>query len=172
MNLWSSFGEGKVGLGAVTGIYRGEAIDFIVRYLTAYPEIHEYLEGIKSFAAKHGFVETYFGRRRYLPEINSGMAQVRAAAERAAINHPIQGTAADLMKLAMISIAKKLPKISKDSMMIMQVHDELVFEVPNADVKKVAKLVEKEMEAVYKLTAPVETHIEVGQNWGEMKKIS
>lgn len=168
VNFGIIYGQGSVGLAAGTGISRAEAMDFIDRYFQAYPEIKEYLEGIKNFAAKHGFVETYFGRRRYLPEINSGMAQVRAAAERAAINHPIQGTAADLMKLAMIAIAKKLPKVSPKSKMIMQVHDELVFEVPNSDVKKVAKLVEKEMEAVYKLTAPVETHIEVGQNWGKM----
>jgi len=100
------------------------------------------------------------------------MGQVRAAAERAAINHPVQGTAADLLKLAMIEIDKKLAKISKDSKMIMQVHDELVFEVPDADVKKVAKFVKKEMEDIYDLKAPVETDIDAGQNWGEMQEIS
>jgi len=171
VNFGVIYGQGPVGLAATTGISRAEAQDFIDRYFLAHQEIANYLESVKKLAAKKSYVETFFGRRRYLPEINSGMAQVRAAAQRAAINHPIQGTAADLMKLAMIEIAKKLPKISKDSKMIMQVHDELVFEVPNEDIKEVAKLVEKEMEGVYELRAPVETHIEVGQNWGEMKRI-
>jgi len=117
-------------------------------------------------------VETWFGRRRYLPEINSSIQPIRAGAERMAVNHPIQGTAADLMKLAMIAIQQSLGKISLETKLILQVHDELVFEVPEKDIKKVAKFVEKSMEDVYELRAPVETHIEAGNSWGTLKSIN
>jgi len=130
------------------------------------------MEDTKKLARKTGYVETLFGRRRYLPEIESGMQQVRAAAERAAINHPVQGTAADIMKLAMIAISHKLPAISPQTKMIMQVHDELVFEVPDKDVEKVAKFIEQEMDNIYTLRAPIKTDVEVGNNWGELKRLN
>lgn len=171
VNFGIIYGQGSIGLAATTGISRAEAMDFIDRYFETYSAVKKYLDSVKELAAKHGYVETFFGRRRYLPEINSNMVMVRAAAERAAINHPIQGTAADLMKLAMIEIHNKLPMLSPNSKMIMQVHDELVFEVPEKDVVKVAKLVQAEMAGIYTLRAPVETHIQVGDNWGEMKQL-
>ena len=135
-------------------------------------EIYNYLEKTKELAAKNGFVETFFGRRRYLPEINSTIQPIRASAERMAINHPIQGTAADLMKLAMIEIQKDLPKISPETKMLLQVHDELVFEVPKDDIKKVAEFVEEKMEEVYKLRAPIAVGIEAGKNWGELTRVT
>ena len=115
-------------------------------------------------------METWFGRRPYLPEINSTIQPIAASAERMAINHPIQGTAADLMKLAMIEIFQGLPKVSEKAKMILQVHDELVFEVPNSEAKTVGEFVKNSMEKIYKLRAPVETHLSIGNNWGELKE--
>ena len=122
-------------------------------------------------AKTKGYVETFYGRRRYLPEINSGIQQVRAGAERMAINMPIQGTAADLIKLAMVHIHKELPKISPTTKMILQVHDELVFEVPEREVKKVADFIENSMNSVYKLRAPIATEASAGPNWGTTQEL-
>ena len=171
VNFGVIYGQGAWGLAAGTGISRQRAMDFIDRYFEIHHEIHDYLERTKEFAADTGYVETFFGRRRYLPEINSNIQQIRASAERAAINHPIQGTAADLLKLAMIVIHQKLPEVSAKAKMILQVHDELVFEVPTDDLAPVAKLVKQSMEQVYKLRAPVETHLEAGPNWGSLKPL-
>lgn len=171
VNFGIIYGQGPVGLAQVTGISRSEAQNFIDDYFLNFSAIKKYLEGIKKFAAEKGYVETMFGRRRYLPEINSSMPPVRAGAERAAINHPIQGTAADLLKLAMIEIHHQLPKVSAESKMILQVHDELVFEVPDKDVKKVAKLVKEEMNKVAKIKVPIKTEVAAGKNWGELTEV-
>ncbi|MAF13511.1 MAG: DNA polymerase I [Parcubacteria group bacterium] len=171
INFGIIYGQGPHGLAQTADISYQDARDFISRYFDVHSKINDYLEDVKDLATEKGYVETFFGRRRYLPEINSNIQQVRAGAERAAINHPIQGTAADLMKLAMIEIDKGLPEISEKTKMILQVHDELVFEVPDQDLKKVAKFVETKMEEVYKLKTPVETHIEVGNNWGSLNPI-
>ncbi|MFA6215447.1 MAG: DNA polymerase I [Patescibacteria group bacterium] len=172
VNFGIIYGQGPFGLAASTGISRGQAHDFIDKYFEIHHNIFDYLEATKELAKKTGYVETFFGRRRYLPEINSTIQPIAAAAERMAINHPIQGTAADLIKLAMIEIYQKLPKISPESKMILQVHDELVFEVPAAEVKKVAAFVKTEMEKVYQLRAPVEAEVEAGDNWGDLKEIA
>ncbi len=171
VNFGIIYGQGPWGLAAGTGISRQRAMDFIDRYFEIHHEIYAYLEKVKELAAARGYVETFFGRRRYLPEINSSIQQIRAAAQRAAINHPIQGTAADLMKLAMITIHQKLPDVSNKAKMILQVHDELVFEVPTSDLTKVAKFVQQAMEEIYQLRAPVETHLSSGQNWGSLKSL-
>lgn len=171
VNFGIIYGQGAWGLAEGTGITRQKAMDFIDRYFEIHNAIKNYLEGVKNLARANGYVETFFGRRRYLPEINSSMQPVRAGAERAAINHPIQGTAADLIKLAMIEIHRDLPKFSPQTKMLLQVHDELVFEVPNNEIKKVAKFVADYMEKVYTLRAPVETHVSVGPNWGELKPL-
>jgi DNA polymerase-1 len=171
VNFGIIYGQGATGLAAGTGISRAEAMDFIDRYFELHRSIRDYLDRTKALARENGYVETFFGRRRYLPEINSSIQQVRAGAERAAINHPIQGTAADLMKLAMIAVNEKLTSVSPKSKIILQVHDELVLEVPNGEVEKVATFVQKEMEGVYTLRAPVETHASAGPNWGELKSI-
>jgi len=171
VNFGIIYGQGPHGLAQGTGITYGKARDFIDRYFLVHKEIKDYLDKTKKFAAQKGFVETFFGRRRYLPEINSSIQPIQAAAERMAINHPIQGTAADLMKLAMIEIQKDLKKISAETKMILQVHDELIFEVPEIDVKKVAKFVEEKMEEVYKLRAPIAVEVEVGNSWGDLSNI-
>jgi len=123
-----------------------------------------------------GYVETLFGRRRYLPEINSGVAQIRNAAERMAINMPIQGTAADLIKLAMISVQKELAQLKGNeegrvAKMILQVHDELVFEVQSDKIKLLARKIKEIMETVYKLKVPIEAEAKTGKNWGELKPV-
>ncbi|MBU1164605.1 DNA polymerase I [Patescibacteria group bacterium] len=171
INFGIIYGMGAYGLARGADISIDEAQNFIDTYFTLHNKIWNYMEDTKKQARKIGYVETLFGRKRYLPEIESGMQQVRAGAERAAINHPIQGTAADLMKLAMIKISNQLSAISNQSKMIMQVHDELVFEVPEKDVEKVAKFIETTMNNIYKLRTSIQTDVEVGDNWGELKNI-
>lgn len=171
VNFGILYGMGPGGLAERKGITREKARAFIEKYFTVHQSILEYLENTKTLAHEQGFVETLFGRRRLLPEINSSMPQVRAAAERMAVNLPIQGTAADLIKLAMIAIFDKLPKTSPKAKMILQVHDELVFEVPEKEVKQVAKLIAEEMDSVYKLRAPIKTEVASGDNWGDLEDV-
>ncbi|MDO8669024.1 MAG: DNA polymerase I [Candidatus Buchananbacteria bacterium] len=167
VNFGVLYGMGAWGLAQRTGISSQEAKKFIDKYFQTYKDVKKYLDETIVVARKKGYVETFYGRRRYLPEINSSVQQVRSGAERMAINMPIQGTAADLIKLAMVAIHKKLPKVSPKTKMIMQVHDELVFEVPEDEIKKIARLVEETMNEVYKLRAPIETEVSVGESWGE-----
>lgn len=172
VNFGVLYGMGVYGLASRTGLTRDEAKRFIDKYFALYTGVAEYIERTKALARSQGYVETLFGRRRYLPEINAGAQQIRAAAERMAVNMPIQGTAADLIKMAMIVIHNDLPKVSLDSKMLLQVHDELVFEVPTADINRVAQFVKEIMETVEKLSVPIVVDISVGGNWGEMNKLS
>lgn len=171
VNFGVMYGMGAWGLAARTGLSREEAQEFIAKYFQAFSAVKEYLEQTKVIAKSLGYVETLFGRRRYLPEIKSGVAQVRAAAERMAVNMPIQGTAADLMKLAMIRVYQGLPALGEEIKLVLQVHDELVLEVPINKIKKAAIFVKEEMETVAKLKAPIEAHLKVGDNWGEMQSL-
>lgn len=171
VNFGVLYGMGPWGLAERTGISRDEARDFIERYFTAFAGVAKWIEHVKDETREHSYATTLFGRRRALPEINSGVAQVRNAAERMAVNLPTQGTAADLMKVAMVKVAEKLPSVSPDSKMILQVHDELVFEVPEADVPAVAKFVQREMEQAVKLSVPIVVDVKVGENWGEMEEV-
>jgi len=132
-NFGIIYGLGIHGLSRNADISLEKARDFIERYFELYQGVADFLETSRDQAYEEGYNETLFGRRRYYPEIQSGNKGLRAAAERAAINHPVQGTAADLIKLAMIKISQELPQVSKNSKMIMQVHDELVFEVPQKE---------------------------------------
>jgi DNA polymerase-1 len=167
VNFGVIYGQGVYGLAQGAEIPREEARTFIESYFTLFSGIKAYLEQTKALAKKVGYVETLFGRRRPIPEIQSGVMQIRRAAERMAINMPIQGTAADLMKLAMIEMAQLLPKISPKTHMILQVHDELVFEVPPADVVKVSRVVKEIMEHITDLDVPLEVDLHAGKNWGE-----
>ena len=119
------------------------------------------------FARENGFVETVLGRRRYLKDINSQNAVVRGAAERNAVNAPIQGSAADIIKLAMINIHHRLKNESWKSKMLLQVHDELVFDVPNAEVEDLTTMVKEEMENAYSLDVPLVVDVGIGKNWLE-----
>lgn len=168
VNFGVLYGMGAWGLASRKKISREQAQDFISRYFASRPKVAKYLEEIKEKARKQGYVETLFGRRRNLPELNSSNGQIRSQAERIAVNLPVQGTAADILKLAMIACDAELPKISPKSRMILTVHDELVFEVPDSDVQKVSTFVKKIMENVYQLDAPLVADVKVGDNWGEM----
>ncbi|MBI4253058.1 DNA polymerase I [Candidatus Uhrbacteria bacterium] len=185
VNFGIIYGMGPHGLARSTGISQDEARDFIDRYFSVYPGIAEYMDRTLVEARKAGYVETMFGRRRYIPELSSGMFQVRAAAERAAINMPIQGTGADIIKLAMIEIEKHftnwIPRQSRASWppagmtkggMILQVHDELVFEIPKGMEQELASLIKKEMESVVALAAPLVADVKVGANWGDMHALT
>ncbi|OGY49979.1 MAG: DNA polymerase I [Candidatus Buchananbacteria bacterium RIFCSPHIGHO2_02_FULL_40_13] len=171
INFGVLYGMGSWGLSKRTGISSQEAKKFIDKYFQTYQEVKKYLLETIEIARTKGYVETFYGRRRYLPEINSSSQPVRAGAERMAINMPIQGTAADLIKLAMIQIHQKLPKVSPATKMILQVHDELVFEVPAKEVKKVAEFIKNAMNDVYKLRAPIATETSAGSSWGETQEL-
>lgn len=177
VNFGVLYGMGAYGLAWRKKISRAKAKQFIDKYFETYSDVKKYTEKMKDEAKKKGYVETLFGRRRYLPEINSGVPQLRLGAERMAINMPIQGTAADLMKVAMIEVFKTIKQVNKQASkqkqikMMLQVHDELVLEVPNDLVDEMAKILDKKMEKIHKLCVPIKVDTEVGNNWQEMKKI-
>jgi len=166
INFGLIYGMGPFSLAKNLNIERSAAQNYIERYFTQYPSVKKYMEDAKQFARENGFVETHFGRRLWLPEINGTNGITRAGAERAAINGPMQGTAADLIKLAMIEVhnwIKKEPNIK--GKMIMQVHDELVFEVPNNEVETFKKMIPNLMEKVASLSVPLIVDIGEGHNW-------
>lgn len=171
INFGLIFGQGPQGLAVAAGISFADAKKFIAAYFDVYRGIKTYMDETKALAHKLGYVETLFGRRRYFPEIQSMLPQLRAQAERMAINMPVQGTDADLMKLSMIALHEKLPKFSKRTRMLLQVHDELVFEVPKDEVAKVAAFAKDVMENIEKIGVPIVVDTKSGTNWEEMKKI-
>jgi DNA polymerase-1 len=167
INFGVIYGIGPRSLAESAGISYNEAVDFISRYFSLYQGVKNYLEETKALAYSLGYSETLFGRRRYFPEIISPIPYLRAAAERMAINHPVQGTAADIIKIAMIKINEELPDVK----MILQVHDELVFEIKKTNFKKTAMQIKELMENAVKLKVPVEADAKIGENWGDMKKL-
>jgi len=171
VNFGVLYGMGAWGLAARKKISREQAREFIEKYFENFKDVKKYIDQMKDDARRDGFVQTLFGRRRYLPEINSGVQQVRAGAERMAINMPIQGTAADLMKIAMIEVVGGLKVQSPKSKVLLQVHDELVIEVPKDEVAAVAKVVDEKMEKIHKLCVPIKVDTEAGENWGEMDMV-
>ena len=157
---------GAFGLAKTLGITRSDAQNYIQEYFNKYPTVLQYMEESKQFAREHGYVETFFGRRLWLPEISSSNGLRKAGAERAAINAPMQGTAADLIKLAMIQVQQWIDDNSDlKGEVIMQVHDELVFEVPNNEVDKFTKEIPQIMQNVAKLDIPLIVEINAGENW-------
>jgi len=166
INFGLIYGMGTFGLARNLNITRGDAQNYIQEYFNKYPTVLQYMEESKQFAREHGYVETYFGRRLWLPEINSSNGLRKAGAERAAINAPMQGTAADLIKLAMIQVQQWINDNSNlKGQVIMQVHDELVFEVPNDEVDKFIKEIPQIMQNVAKLDIPLLVEINAGENW-------
>jgi len=171
INFGIIYGQGPQGLAKSAGIKYEEARHFIDEYFLTYSGIREYLYQTKALAHAQGYVETLFGRRRPIPEINSPRPEIRAAAERMAINMPVQGTAADIIKLAMVEVAKKLPELSSASAMLLQVHDELVFEVPEGEVRKLASEIKDIMENIEKLKCPIVVDAKSGKDWDRMEKV-
>jgi len=166
-NFGIIYGISAFGLSERLEIPRKEATALIEGYFASFPDVKNYMEKSIETARQDGFVQTLFGRKRYLPDINSQNANVRSFAERNAINAPIQGTAADIIKIAMIKIDTELTKRNLKTEMILQVHDELVFNVPNAELELVKQIVKTEMENAVKLNVPLIADIGVGQNWLE-----
>jgi len=167
VNFGVLYGQGAFGLSQELGISNKEAAEFIEMYFRLYPNVKEYLESCKEKTRLTGKSTTYTGRERSIPEIHSKNGQIRAAAERFAINTPIQGTAADLIKLAMIKIDEKLNFQKIEGFMILQIHDELIFELPDHEISSVEHLVRDAMEGIFQLNIPLTVDITIGKNWKE-----
>jgi DNA polymerase-1 len=169
INFGIIYGLSPFGLAQQLGIEQKEAAQFINSYFARYRGVKEYLDKILADTRKTGVAKTLFGRIRPIPEISSPQVQLRNFAERTALNSPLQGTAADLIKLAMINIDRRLATEKLEAKMILQVHDELLFELPAKERAKLAKLVQEEMEGVHKLAVPVVVEIGTGPNWRDLE---
>jgi DNA polymerase-1 len=167
INFGLIYGMSAFGLAKQVGVSRGEAQDYIDRYFARYPGVADYMDATRALAHEQGFVETLLGRRLYLPEINARNKQRQLASERTAINAPMQGTAADIIKLAMIAVDDWLTDSETDAKMIMQVHDELVFEVADDACATLCDEVTARMAGVIALKVPLLTEVGVGSNWDE-----
>jgi DNA polymerase-1 len=167
VNFGIIYGVSAFGLSNQTNLSRGEAKELIDTYYATYPKLRSYIGAQVDFARDHGYVQTVLGRRRYLKDINSRNAVVRGAAERNAVNAPIQGSAADIIKLAMIRIYDKLEKGNYSTKMLLQVHDELVFDVYKPELETIKTLVKTEMENAYQLPLPLVVDLGFGNNWLE-----
>ncbi len=169
INFGIIYGQTPFGLAAQLGIDQKEAAQFIAAYFARYRGVKEYLERSLAEARKAGVTRTMFGRIRPVPEITSTQFNLRNFAERTALNTPLQGTAADLIKLAMIAIARQLVEQKFEARMILQVHDELLFEAPHDELDRLRPLVRKAMEQVHKLAVPLVVDLKAGPNWRDMK---
>jgi DNA polymerase-1 len=167
INFGIIYGMGPQKLSEELGIDQQTAKNYIASYYERYQGVARYREEITAFAKEKGYVTTLFNRRRYLPDINHKNRIIRSEAERMAINTPIQGTAADLIKKAMIDIHARLREGEFRTRMVLQVHDELVFEVPEQEVESVSKVIRREMEGVFRLDVPLKVEVKVGRNWDE-----
>jgi DNA polymerase-1 len=167
VNFGIIYGISAFGLAQDIGVSNAEAKRYIDSYFARYPKVREFLDRTIQDAKVNGYVTTLFGRRRFIPELSSSTASVRSFGERTAVNTPIQGTAADLIKLAMIHIHQRLQRERFQSKMILQVHDELVFEVADSEIDMMRKLVKEEMEGVLLLSVPIRVDMGVGKNWDE-----
>ncbi|MBU6423523.1 MAG: DNA polymerase I, partial [Chloroflexi bacterium] len=171
LNFGIAYGMTDFGLAARMGMGREEAARFIDEYFKRYPHVRRYAIETKEFCESNGYVETLLGRRRYIPDMTSPNRSIRNAAERMAINMPIQGTAADIMKIAMIRVRDRLRESGLDALLVLQVHDELVLDVAHDDVDAIAALVAMQMSAAYDLDVPLVVDVRTGANWEEMTKL-
>ncbi|MBA3757964.1 DNA polymerase I [Candidatus Saccharibacteria bacterium] len=165
VNFGIMYGQGPHGLSVGTGMEFSAAREFIKKYFEIRPKLKQYIDEVRKQADEQGFVETLLGRRRPTPDVKSSNFAVREAAYRAAVNMPLQGSAADIMKIAMIEAAGRL---SKDSKILLQIHDSLLLEAPKKDTEQVGRILKETMEAAYKLPVKLKADISIGQNWGEL----
>jgi DNA polymerase-1 len=165
VNFGIIYGQSAFGLSQNLGISRTEAKGIIDSYFEQYATIKNYMDGAVTQAREKGYVETIMQRRRYLPDINSSNAVVRGFAERNAVNAPIQGSAADIIKMAMVAVYRAMQQQDLKSKMILQVHDELVFDVHNSEKDLMKKLVKEAMENAIQLEVPMEVELQFGDNW-------
>ena len=167
VNFGIIYGVSAFGLSNQTDLSRGEAKELIDTYYETYPKLKKYMSAQVDFARDHGYVKTILDRRRYLKDINSRNAVVRGAAERNAVNAPIQGSAADIIKIAMINIYNKLEAGNYKTKMLLQVHDELVFDVYKPELEEMKTLIKTEMEQAFKMEVPLDVEVDTGLNWLE-----
>ena len=167
VNFGIIYGVSAFGLSNQTSLSRKESAELIDAYYATYPKLKSYMSSQVDFAREHGYVQTVLGRRRYLKDINSANMMVKSGAERNAVNAPIQGSAADIIKIAMINIHKKLVSENWKSKMLLQVHDELVFDVHNSELEKIQPMIKHEMENAFKMDVPLDVEIGLGRNWLE-----
>ncbi|WP_029271951.1 DNA polymerase I [Flavobacterium sp. KJJ] len=165
VNFGIIYGVSAFGLSNQTSLSRGESAALIEAYYKTYPRLRSYINEQIEFAREKGYVQTILGRRRYLKDINSANAVVRSAAERNAVNAPIQGSAADVIKIAMINIHKKLKEENWKSKMLLQVHDELVFDVHNDELEKIQPMIKHEMENAFMMSVPLDVELGMGSDW-------
>lgn len=170
VNFGIIYGISDFGLARDTGVSRKEAKKYIEEYLGSYPGVKQYMEDIVQFGKKHGYVETILKRRRYLPDLNAKNKMHQALAERMALNTPIQGSSADIIKLAMIMVNKEIKSRKLNSKILIQVHDDLLLEVKKSELEEVAMIVKSSMEKAYDLKVPLVTSLKTGKNWYEMEK--
>ena len=159
------YGVSAFGLSNQTNLSRSESAALIDAYYQTYPKLKADMANQVDFARENGYVQTVLGRRRYLKDINSANGMVRSGAERNAVNAPIQGSAADIIKIAMINIHKKLKAENWKSKMLLQVHDELVFDVHKSELETIKPMIKHEMENAFKMDVPLDVEIGVGENW-------
>ncbi len=169
VNFGVIYGMSDYGLEQATELSREEAAQFITAYFEKYPGVRKYFDATKEQARQSGYVQTLLGRRRFIPDINSSNRQVREAAERMAINMPVQGTSADIIKVAMINLYHEMSERQLKSRILLQVHDELVFEVPEGEMETIRQLVVEVMSTAVELSIPLKVDTKEGRNWGEMK---
>jgi len=177
LNFGIIYGMSPFGFAKASKLPEREAKIFIDSYFQEFPKIADYINSIKKFAREFGYVETIFGRRRYVPEVNFDNHILRQAGERMAINMPLQGTAADIMKLALVEVNKFLEKkyvspkihpLERDVRLLLSIHDEIILEARNNITEKVAREAQKIMENVAKNIIPLKVDVEIGKNWGEI----
>ena len=169
VNFGIVYGQGARALGLSLEIPSAEAQGIIDRYYATFPQVKSYLDGTIAFAQEHGWIATAFGRKRHIPEMQSHLPQMRAFGNRTAMNHPMQGTAADLIKIAMLAVDRRLRQDGFQARMLLQVHDELVFEAPAAEVERLSDMVTQEMSGAAQFLVPLDVSVSVGPTWAEAK---
>ena len=169
VNFGIIYGIGAFSLSKDIGVSVAEADRYIKSYLAGFPAVDKFMKDTVAFAEQHGYVTTLFGRRRYIPELKSSNKNLQAFGRRAAMNAPIQGTAADIIKIAMIRVWRKLKEENLDARLILQVHDELIVEASEECAKRAAELLSQEMESAVKLSVPLTADVNIGRSWYDAK---